>query len=256
MLRLPVIQGDIDRRILLNYRIDPKYLRRILPAPFEVRLHDGYGIGGVCMIRFHALRPRYCPPALGISSENAAHRFAVEWKDGAARREGVFIPRRDTASAFNHWAGGKIFPGVFQRSLFDVVESAGRYRVSIASPGQEPHVIFDGEDTTEFPSGSCFGSLEAVTEFFAKGAVGYSLSKDTTHFQRMELRLLGWDIQPLKIHRAHLRLFEDESVFPRGSVEVDCAMIMRRLRHEWHAIPNISAQESQAVREYGATLRG
>jgi hypothetical protein len=240
MIRLPIIVGHIDRRILLNYRIDPSSMQRFLPAPFEPRLHGGHAIGGVCMIRFHALRPRGCPAAVGISSENAAHRIAARWMDRGEPREGVFIPRRDTASAFNHWAGGKIFPGIFQRSGFEVAEAPHRYRVTIASPGNGPHVVFDGEDSAEFPRDSCFSSLDEASAFFARGALGYSPATEPGQFQGMELRLLEWDIRPLKIHHAHVRLFEDGSSFPRGSAQLDSAMIMQRLRHEWHAVPTIS----------------
>ena len=241
MIQLPVIEGQLDRRILLNYRFDPSYLRRFLPAPFEPRIHKEHGIGGICMIRFHALRPRHVPSALGIDSENAAHRIAVTWPQQGSRQEGVFIPQRDTASAFNHWAGGKVFPGIFQRSAFKVVETPGRYHVEIAYPGKDPHVVFDGEDAPSFSSSSIFSSLDEASDFFAKGAVGYSTSRDRTHFQGMELRLLEWHISPLKINKAFVRLYEEGSAFPRGSVQLDSAMVMRRLKHEWHNIPAIPA---------------
>lgn len=241
MIQLPVIQGQLDRRILLNYRFDPRAIRGLVPPPFELRVHKGYGIGGVCMIRFRGLRPRFFPAVAGIDSENAAHRIAVVWRYDGKLEEGVYIPWRDTASAFNHWAGGKIFPGIFQRSIFKVVETPGRYHVTIAHPGEEPHVIFDGEDTMTHSSSSIFNSLGEASDFFAKGAVGYSVSKDQSHFEGMELRLLEWHISPLKINHAFVRLYEDGRTLPKGSAELDCAMVMQRLKHEWHNIPIIQA---------------
>lgn len=245
MIRLPVIEGTIDRRILLNYRIDPEYVERVLPPPFRPRLHRDQAIGGVCMIRFRALRPRRCPAAWGISSENAAHRVAARWAHRGDQQDGVFIPRRDTASAFNHWAGGKVFPGIFHRSTFDVDENAGRYRLAISQPGHDPHVSFEGVVTSEFTKQSCFSSLSEASDFFARGAVGYSPAKDGQHFQGMELRLLDWQIQPLAIHHSHVQLFDDGTTFPRGTTRVDSAMIMQRLRHEWHSIPDIDACQAR-----------
>jgi hypothetical protein len=241
MMQLPVIVGLLDRRILLNYRFDPVYLSGFLPGPFRPRLHKGYGVGGICMIRFRHLRPRYIPEMLGITSENAAHRIAVEWMQDGTNREGVFIPRRDTTSAFNSWAGGRIFPGIFQRTLFQVDESAGRYHVEIAHAGAKPHVIFDGLECDDFSVSSVFGSLDEASEFFAKGAIGYSVAKDNSHYQGMELRLLEWQIRPLKITHAYVQLYEDANHFPKGSVQIDSAMVMKRLRHEWHKIPTITA---------------
>ena len=33
--------------------------------------------------------------------------------------------------------------------------------------------------------------------------------------------------------------FEDESLFPRGSVGFDCALLMRGIEHEWHGKPDL-----------------
>src|ERR1051326_1862789 len=100
-MQIPVIRGLIDRRILVNYRVDPDVLTKILPAPFRPKLVNGAGMAGVCLIRLKKIRPRFLPSFLGISSENAAHRIAVEWENDGETKEGVFIPRRDTSSRLN-----------------------------------------------------------------------------------------------------------------------------------------------------------
>jgi hypothetical protein len=110
-MKLPRIQGIIERRILANYRVDPACLRRLLPAPLRPQLIRGYGVAGICLIRLAAIRPRGLPAALGVSSENAAHRIAVEWDEAGQTRRGVYIPRRDTSSRFNVLAGGRLLPG-------------------------------------------------------------------------------------------------------------------------------------------------
>src|SRR5688572_13695007 len=100
-MQIPVIQGTIDRRILINFRVDPEILARLVPAPFRPKLVNGAGMAGVCLIRLKQVRPRFLPSFLGISSENAAHRIAVEWEVEGKTKEGVYIPRRDTSSWFN-----------------------------------------------------------------------------------------------------------------------------------------------------------
>ena len=77
-MQIPVIRGIIDRRILVNFRVNPDVLARFLPAPFRPKLVNGAGMAGVCLIRLKNIRPRFLPSFLGISSENAAHRIAVE----------------------------------------------------------------------------------------------------------------------------------------------------------------------------------
>src|SRR4051812_28065039 len=106
-MQIPVIRGTIERRILVNYRVDPDVLRTLLPAPFRPKLVRGFGIAGICLIRLKHVRPKFWPAAIGVQSENAAHRIAVEWDDNGVLREGVFIPRRDTNSRFNSLLGGR-----------------------------------------------------------------------------------------------------------------------------------------------------
>src|SRR5262249_27610998 len=95
---ISVLRGVIDRRILVNFRVDPTVLGRLLPKPFRPKLVNEAGMAGVCLIRLKHIRPRWLPAFVGLSSENAAHRIAVEWDQQCQRREGVFITRRDTSS--------------------------------------------------------------------------------------------------------------------------------------------------------------
>lgn len=109
-MRLPILHGLIRRRLLVNFRVDAEVMRRFLPWPFRPKLHRGHAIAGICLIRLEQIRPAWPPRFCGLSSENAAHRIAVQWDDPSGKsREGVFIPRRDTGSWLNHFAGGRIF---------------------------------------------------------------------------------------------------------------------------------------------------
>ena len=60
-MQIPVIRGIIDRRILVNFRVDPDVLARFLPAPFRPKLVNGTGMAGVCLIRLKSIRPRFLP---------------------------------------------------------------------------------------------------------------------------------------------------------------------------------------------------
>jgi hypothetical protein len=47
--------------------------------PFRPQLVHGWAVAGICLIRLGRLRPSRVPSAVGLRSENAAHRIAVEW---------------------------------------------------------------------------------------------------------------------------------------------------------------------------------
>ncbi len=53
---IPTLFGVIKRRFLINYRAHPKVIKGILPAPFEPKLHRGYAIVGICLIRLELIR--------------------------------------------------------------------------------------------------------------------------------------------------------------------------------------------------------
>jgi hypothetical protein len=237
---LDMIHGVIARRVLLNFRIDPAVMARSLPPPFRPKLYKGHAIGGVCMIRFQYLRPRLVPRWLGTTSENAAHRVAVEWMEGDQSREGVFIPQRNTASLFNRTLGGRVFPGVFSKSEFEVNESGQSISMRIRDDEGEA-VRFSGNLATEHSSGSIFPSIEEAADFFSLGATGYSLCRDGKNFEGMELLSLSWKIAPLEVRESYSRWFADSKRFPAGSVEFDCALVMRDIPHEWHSRPRIVA---------------
>jgi Uncharacterized conserved protein (COG2071) len=243
---LDTIHGIIERRVLLNYRIEPQILQNVLPSGFRPKLFKGKGIGGVCMIRFGGLRPRMVPEWLGIGSENAAHRIAVEWDQEDGRKEGVFIPRRDTGSWFNKTLGGRVFPGIFERSSFSVVESQDSVTVQIRRADGREEVSFAGYVAKSLPVSSRFQSIEEAASFFSLGATGYSPTRRTGHYEGMELRSLNWTVEPMEVSRAYSSFFSDPLRFPDWSVELDCALLMRNIQHEWHSRSDLFFDSSKA----------
>ncbi len=232
-MKMPIIVGIIKRRFFINFRIDPDVLENILPEPFSPRIHNGYGIGGVCLIRLERMRPKNFPSFVGVSSENAGHRFAVEWKNDKGRHTGVFIPRRDTNSLFNHWAGGKIFPGVYQNASFLVNEEGNYYQFLMKSKDEKVNLSFSGQISTEFPKTSCFFSLEEVTNFMKEDSLGYSATNNENYYDGITLHTLNWNIKSFIVDKVVSSYFMDESIFPKGSVTFDHAFIMRNIEHEW-----------------------
>jgi len=238
-MRLPLIQGVIRRRILVNFRVDPSVMQSQLPSRFRPKLHEGRSIAGICLIRLESVRPRLVPQAFGVSSENAAHRIAVRWQADGTEKEGVFIPRRDTGSTINHLAGGRLFPGEHHRARFLVQEDADTIDLSMQSVDGEVSVTVRGRLGGRFTSSSCFSSLAEASAFFEPGSVGYSVTRDTGRLDGLELRTHGWSIEPLQVDDVYSSYFADDTRFPRGSVEFDCALVMRNLAHEWRSAQDL-----------------
>ena len=236
---VPTMHGLIDRRMLVNFRVHPEVASALLPPPFRPKLVGGWAMAGICLIRLKDIRPRGFPAAFGVSSENAAHRIAVEWSDNGATREGVFIPRRDTSSQLQTLVGGRGFPGVHHRANFEVAESENDFRLWMNSRDDATSVELHARGATQLPAGSVFKSLGEASEFFARGAVGYSATDMPGCCDGLELFTEAWRAKPLEVLTVKSSFFDDERIFPRGSVEFDCALLMGNIPHEWRVLPQM-----------------
>ncbi len=233
-MQLPVVQGIIVRRLLVNYHMAPDVIGPLIPAPFRPKLVRGVAIAGVCLIHLQAVRPRGVPAWLGITSENAAHRIAVEWDEGGHVKEGVYIPRRDTNSRINTLVGGRIFPGIHQHARFTTSETDQRISIRLTSDDGQVEVHVAGRPTIALPTDSVFHSVAEASVFFERGALGYSATGDPNRFDGLELRSHGWQVEPFAVEHVESSFFANPSLFPPGSATFDCALLMRNIAHEWH----------------------
>ena len=231
-MRLPKVHGVIRRRLLVNFRLDPDVAQRQLPPSFRPKLQNGFAIAGICLIKLENIRPRRFPQLLGISSENAAHRFAVEWDGG----EGVYIPRRDSDSLVNHFAGGRIFPGEHQRAAFTVADDGQHIDLAMRSADGAVQVHVAGRAAAQLPQTSIFSSVSEASAFFEGGSLGYSARKDGVELDGIVLRTESWSVQPLQVDDVASSYFADETLFPPGSATFDCALVMRNIAHEWESV--------------------
>jgi hypothetical protein len=237
-MRIPKIKGVIERRILINYQVDEGVLANYLPEPFKPKLINGKGIAGICLIRLKEIRPKGLPKQIGISSENGAHRIAVEWTENGERKEGVYIPRRDTSSKLNSLAGGTIFPGVHHFAEFKINESDGRYEVSFISD-DDTSLSIRATETTKWNEESVFENLDCLSDFFEKGAVGFSPNKSKSSFDGLELKAYNWKVSLLKVEDVKSSFFQNQDIFPVGSVKFDNALLMKDIEHEWIGLDKI-----------------
>lgn len=234
-MKIPTIQGVIKRRVLLNFRADPSVVQRVLPQDFVPKLHKDYAIAGICLIHLVNIRPKRLPEFIGVSSENAAHRIAVEWEDDGKTNEGVFVPRRDTDSTFNHLAGGRLFPSEHHKATFDIEENDEKINYSMASNDGVTSLNFQGYSSKAFPEKSVFSSLEEASGFFERGSLGYSSNRSGINLDGIKLKIDDWQVSPLKITAVDSSFYDDENIFPKDSIEYDHALLMRNIAHEWHS---------------------
>jgi len=229
-MKIPIIHGYIERRILINFTADPKAVEKIIPFPFRPIIYKEKAIVGICLIRLKNIKPKGLPAFVGINSENGAHRIAVEWDENGETKTGVYIPRRDTSLRFNTLVGGRLFPGKHYYAKFNVKEGNGNYHINFKS-SDNTETLIDAVESKIFNDNSIFETLHNASNFFKSGELGYSPNKDK--FDGLKLNTYNWEVQPLAVIDIKSSFFENEAVFPKGSVKFDNALLLTNIEHEW-----------------------
>jgi hypothetical protein len=232
------IDCTIARRLLVNYRIEPEVVAAHLPSPFRPQLVSGWAVGGVCFLELRDLRPAGAPVGFGLSSENVAHRFAVEWDDLDGKHVGVYVPRRDTSSRLASWSGGRLFPGVYRPAHFDPHDLGSSISIDVASRDGEVRLSVAAGAANAL-GGQLFERPEDAARFFREGALGYSPAANAEHFEGVRLVSNSWDVSPVSVRHMASSLFDNHLLFPRGTCTLDCGLVMRDLPVRWLAEPKL-----------------
>jgi Uncharacterized conserved protein (COG2071) len=240
------INCTIERRLLVNYRIEPDVLATHLPSPFRPQVVSGWGVGGVCFLRLRGVRPAGAPAGLGLTSENVAHRFAVEWDDVHGRRVGVYVPRRDTGSRLASWSGGRLFPGLYHPARFGSHDLGSSLSIDVTSNDGEVRLSVSAQAAASL-GGQLFKSIEDAAHFFREGALGYSPAGNADYFEGVRLVSSCWDVSPVSVQHMASSLFDNDRLFPGGTCTLDSALVMRNLPVRWLAQPRLLPKSTVAV---------
>jgi hypothetical protein len=228
------LDSIVERRLLVNYRVETQVAARLLPTGLRPQLHRGYAVAGICLIRLGRLRPN-AMPAIGLRTENAAHRIAVEWDTPDGPAHGVYIPRRDTSSWATAIAGGRLFPGEHHRARFTVDETPQEVRVGYT--GDSVRVDVAVTVCPQWTPTPLFATLAEASEFFRGGATGYSATRDPGRLDGLTLATDHWRVEPTEVGHAESSFFADVTRFPPGSAVLDCALVMRGVPVTWTSLP-------------------
>ncbi len=136
----------------------------------------------------------------------------------------------------NSIAGGTVFPGIHHLAKFSVKEENGRYEVSFKS-NDDTYLSITANETDKWNNESVFENLDCVSKFFKKGSIGYSPYKD--NFEGLELQTQNWQVSLLEVESVNSSFFENENIFPKGTVKFDNALLMKNIEHKWIGLKKI-----------------
>jgi hypothetical protein len=235
---VPALAAVIERRLLINYRLDPGVAATLLPEGLRPQLVDGSAVAGVCLIRLGSLRPEWMPATIGWRAENAAHRIAVEWDDAQGTHQGVYIPVRHSASWLPVAVGGRFFPGVHRHATFTGSETANRIRVGLAA--SDLRVSADVAVVKEWSSG-LFPGVDDASAFFRAGSTGWSPRRRGADLDGLTLETSQWRVEPGRMLHVESSFFD---ALPEGSAQFDSVLVMRDVPIAWGVPPRFTRSMS------------
>lgn len=217
------VHARLRRRLLISYRVDPGVAASLLPAGFRPQIIDGAALAGVCVLGLESIRPSGVPGRVGLRSENAAHRIAVEWDGERDVERGVFIFERHSSAWHPVIFGGRLFPGVHRRARFRIEESADRYALTMEAGTHSltADVEVGGEWSSRF-----FSSVQEASDFYRAGRVGWSLGRDGSRAEAVTLTSDEWSVEGARLHRLRSSFFD---ALPEGAAVFDSVVVMRDL---------------------------
>jgi hypothetical protein len=81
---------------------------------------------------------------------------------------------------------------------FNVIESGENYHIDFTS-SDDTQISIDANEVKTFDTNSIFETLENVSDFFEKGAVGYS--PNGKKFDGLKLETYRWEVKPLHVSK-------------------------------------------------------
>jgi|GEM_PF-1202959 Uncharacterized conserved protein (COG2071). len=236
------VTGVCDRRVILNWRVDPKLIAKQLPHPFRPRLVNGKAIVGIDVLKLFDMRPTGFPSFAGFATENAVDRISVEWEEGGSTVQGLFVPNRYSPSAVNALVSiARLFPTVFKHATFDFEERNGKFRISLIMGGNR--LEMEAKESDQLEAKSVFKTAQSASDFHRDSKISYSPSHDSDIFDAVYLKTLDWNATPLKVHSLSYTFIE--RAYP--GAEFDSALIMKSTRHEWHGLGAINTKNTFAT---------
>jgi hypothetical protein len=118
-----------------------------------------------------------------------------------------------------------------------VKEANGSYHIDFTS-SDSTSISIDAREAKQLSPTSIFETLDNVSSFFERGSVGYS--PNGKKYEGLKLQTYTWQVRPLEVTNVHSSFYENEALFPKGSIEFDNALLMRKVEHEWKSLKDIA----------------
>ncbi len=160
--------GNVRRRFLVTYPVDPARLEPAVPPGGELSLHDGLAWVSACFVDLADMRPSFVPQGLGSGFFYLIHRTRARlpYPDGALRESVLVLEANMNRPLLARL--GRATSGVgFRIRDITLVENEEDWELSMRSEGSLLYraIIAKSSIGDSLPSGSRFAGLSQADDF-------------------------------------------------------------------------------------------
>lgn len=227
---LPV-SARIPYRFLVTYRAPAAALLPLVPGPFTLDTHAGWGFVSVCALHLTAMGVCGAPAFLRFDNHEFLFRLAVRF-----RGEPTFLTlQSDVSSRALAWLGRHFSHYRPRRAEFAVWQNGPRRRLECTSADHAADAVLDVElGARKVEQGSVFQDAETACRFL----LGMGFSADVTPEGRVRVQDIDhspWNAAFAEVHAARFRRLDVLSAALGCALELDHALGMTGIEQTWRA---------------------
>ncbi|MFW6168916.1 MAG: hypothetical protein ACODAD_00400 [Planctomycetota bacterium] len=219
-------------RVVVFFRMPLQQVKIELPAEVQLRLLNGYGIGGIVLRQRRAIYSSLIPGRL-VTSESALHFLSAIQMRKQRVKTGALVMRYDTSSRLNTWIC-RCGRRSYHHAHFEIADSPESIRVRGDSDDQLMHVKMTGTPRRTLSPRSIFHSKDQLRQILQEDLRSLRLTGPACYRSGLTAPTI-WRSQlvPLKVTEIESSVFQDPERFLGGAAEFDSAYWLRDDEAAW-----------------------
>jgi uncharacterized protein YqjF (DUF2071 family) len=220
---------------LVNFALDPAVLRRVIPPPLELDLHQGEAYLSVVIADMVRMRPAFLPPVFGLSYIQVVYRAVVRHRG----ERGVYFVRSDAnhrlMARLGDWFTFFRFhyaPARLQRAG-DHTEFALEGTQDGAADIRSRFLV--GEGSNALPPASRFAQLPEARAFLVELFVAFGITSAGT-VRPVRIKRGTWNVRVVPDAIGDYRLLGKAGPFGPDGGRLDSAFHVTDVPYHWYRL--------------------
>ena len=225
---LPV-SGFLSDRLLVTYRAPAEQLAALVPAPFELDVHAGFGFVSVCAVEILGMRIARSPRALCFDNREFLYRIGVRHRSNP-----TFLSlRSDVSSSALAWLGRYFSHYRPQRAQVTLARAGSRLSMACESRDGYGDAALAVDLAMTGPDHSVFECAEKASAFL----LGMAFSADAVSGRVRVQPIAHTPWTPRFVHAVHARFAFLEQLERRigAALDYDSTLAVQAVHQVWGA---------------------